>query len=116
MAKGNSSLGAEDRIYAAKSALMIGRLDVAGAQLDGAKTELGSMQVGAYALGVEGMYWEQLASLRNRQERDNDSEVALNNAQLALAKAIRIPSEEKDRWQEALARVKARLSSGKTAQ
>lgn len=116
LAKGNSSLGAEDRIDAARSALMLGRLDVAGTQLDGAKTELGTMQVGAYALGVEGMYWEQLASLRDRQARHDDSQAALINAQLALAKAIRIPSEDKDRWDEALARVKARLSSGETSQ
>lgn len=93
------------QVQIASAAVAAGQLDEAERQLTEARTNLSEMQPSAYALGTEGLYWEQLAALRGAQGRPDETATAMQRAKVAFSQAIDMSPADLGEWREALARV-----------
>jgi hypothetical protein len=95
------------RVDAAKAALASKRVDEAVSLLVAAKADLATLEVSAWSVGTEGLYWEQMSALEIARGDQVKASAALTRAEAALAQAAKAEPASFYDWPTHLARVKA---------
>ncbi len=103
-------VGARTLVQVATAAMAAGRPEVAERNLVQARASMTEMRPSAFSLGVEGLYWEQMAALA--ASRKLDRAPPLKRAEAALSQAVRMAPSEADEWRAALVRVRQNIGSG----